>query len=854
MATLRMSAVTVCAVLSLAVLTSVGGLGRTAHAQVQAQVTVVNRMPAAVRLFWFNPQTRQETLYATIAAGGSYAQQTFRGHTWIVRDAAGKELRRLTMTQPVQSITIAPQQNPVRKSLPGGVRATLTIFNRTQGNVEVMWVTYDGAEKSYGILAPGKSMRRITGTKQLWIVRDQATKRELQAITVTSPKQVVSVGDGGQQPVGNTVTVPYVTGSSKSAAEQKLRAAGLTVISKATPRTNNAPLNFVFNQRPLPGTKVQRGSQVTVFYYGKPATTMVTVPAVIGKSKAQAEAALRAAGLQVTSTPGNAASRTNLTGVVYQQSLSAGSRVAKSTAVTVIYYRQPNPPPVVTVAVPNLIGQSRSAAASALTQAGLTPVATAGNTTTNSSQIDTVYAQSVAADSRVNRQTTVSFSYYRPAPRYTGPTPQDADSSIPVPSMVAHPNADGSLDIVWKRSDGATLFSTYSGAGYQSSTHTQLSGLLQLLGGFTKDDQGNGYVLTARQESQQAGSDPRLRRRGILQIHKIATGQRGAALFADLNQPGPSGAKSGRFYTKWGVYNPIIHSGNVRTSARLKHGGGVLAATFVHNIPGSDGVLHNTGCLLAVDTSGNPVYAGGAENHAMDVQISYDGSTFVRAQETDQGIVVSQLSPGSDGKWKWTDDKMGVAAAQAGLKHFFRLGGFVSTPSKHLLVYSYVENGWGYHQNEQEFVAGTTGAALYVTTLPKNLGPLPKFDWRTRAIGRGILQKLLVRPPGSSNIVRPQVVDMNSGRYVLVWEQWSSSSFGKGMHERTMAMVIDSSGNTVVAAKELPGARINRSTDAFYLPASRRAGFIAGNAAQGKIMLHTLDGQLNLQSHALPIQ
>ena len=454
---------------------------------------------------------------------------------------------------------------------------------------------------------------------------------------------------------------------------------------------------------------------------------------------------------------------------------------------------------------------------------------------------------------------------------FSGPSPVDASSKNAVPSLAPVANADGSIDVAWKRSDGQMYVSTWRGSGFQQAKHVPIRGSLGLLGGFARDDQGNGYLLTAREElvsAQRGVSQPYLRRPGILQILKIPAGQQADSLFVDLNQPSASSALQGVFNTKLGAFNPlIIGTGPERgyTTARLVHGNGVLAATFTHDIPSpDDGILHQTGSLLAVNTNGTPAYTKGAENHALDLRMVFDGSNFIRAQEGDQGILFSKLFRQSDGQWNWSNDKLIFRSQFAGelvgngwgddILRYIRLGGLGASAENYLLTYAYIEGGHISTQRDVEWGYGfngpISGASLYVAIIPKHVETFPALDGSSAPQVPGVRHQRIASPDGDNNIARPRLVDMKNGTFMAIWEQWTRHQ----QYISTHAMLIDGQGNPQGSATLLPNARNQRATDAFYLPKLQRAGWVSGDSTRGKIMLHTIDDRLQLQSFALPIE
>ncbi len=267
-----------------------------------------------------------------------------------------------------------------------------------------------------------------------------------------------------------TVTVPDLTGLSRSDAEQRLRDAGLEWTVSTRETTTQADDGLVHSQDVDAGTEVDQGSSVNVVFYEytpptttattttttteapaaptttrrsttttkapattrppattkapattrPPATTVpkVTVPNVVGMDRGAAEAALTAAGLTSTATP-TATTDGAENDIVHSQSVAAGTKVNRGTSVNIGYYHFTPPATTVRmVTVPNLSGLKRFPAQTAIRNAGLEPLAEAVNTD-DSAKEDDVIDQNPAAGTRVRAGTTVQFRYYNYTPPAT---------------------------------------------------------------------------------------------------------------------------------------------------------------------------------------------------------------------------------------------------------------------------------------------------------------------------------------------------------------------------------------------------------------------------------------------------
>ncbi|MFG1612882.1 PASTA domain-containing protein [Nonomuraea wenchangensis] len=146
------------------------------------------------------------------------------------------------------------------------------------------------------------------------------------------------------------VPVPAVLGQQREAALSALAAAGLK--AGAVTRTCSAkPDDSVLAARPATGTRVAGGTAValTVSREG------VNVPSVVGRSRADARAALRAVGLAVRAR-GQVVDNASQVGVVIAQSLQAGTCAGSGAAVvlTVGLQSQSGPDPTEPSATPTL--------------------------------------------------------------------------------------------------------------------------------------------------------------------------------------------------------------------------------------------------------------------------------------------------------------------------------------------------------------------------------------------------------------------------------------------------------------------------------------------------------------------
>jgi eukaryotic-like serine/threonine-protein kinase len=161
------------------------------------------------------------------------------------------------------------------------------------------------------------------------------------------------------------VGVPDVIGKDVNTASQILDDKGFDVTIKAVPGERNQ----VVEQDPIPtdrgGGKVEEGSTVTLSVGSGPA--IVAVPDVAGLSLADATSHLEKAGFKVTTR--NQFSNSVPKGRVIATEPAAGTQLSTSQVVTVLVSRGTNQ-----VAVPSVVGLDDQAALAELQDAGLSGV------------------------------------------------------------------------------------------------------------------------------------------------------------------------------------------------------------------------------------------------------------------------------------------------------------------------------------------------------------------------------------------------------------------------------------------------------------------------------------------------
>ena len=181
----------------------------------------------------------------------------------------------------------------------------------------------------------------------------------------------------------NAVVVPNVIGQPQSEAVARVNGTGL--VARVVTKPSDVPAGKVFAEEPGAGTRVARKSIVKL---SVSAANVIAVPNVVGQLATAATAELRAQGLAVgTSSVASSKPR----GTVLSQSPAPGAKVAKRSTVVIRVSRG-------MVSVPDVVGQTRGTAVSAIRAAGLVPQAF---TVPSAQPKGTVVSQSPKADQRV---------------------------------------------------------------------------------------------------------------------------------------------------------------------------------------------------------------------------------------------------------------------------------------------------------------------------------------------------------------------------------------------------------------------------------------------------------------------
>ncbi len=194
---------------------------------------------------------------------------------------------------------------------------------------------------------------------------------------------------------GGTVTVPALGGQTLEQAQARLEAAGLD--DEVKRRTDQAPRDFVFEQSPNPGQKVDKGSVVTLFVSNGPTT--VKVPDVVGVDQADARRRLRRA--RLTPDVERESSTQIPEGTVIRTDPGPGRLVERESSVTLVVSSGPGE-----AVVPDVVGEDQESAVSTLRAKKLSPIV---RERSSSEPANTVVEQSPAGGQRVDEGSSITI-------------------------------------------------------------------------------------------------------------------------------------------------------------------------------------------------------------------------------------------------------------------------------------------------------------------------------------------------------------------------------------------------------------------------------------------------------------
>lgn len=246
---------------------------------------------------------------------------------------------------------------------------------------------------------------------------------------------------GGNGDSKEQIEVPDVTGQTLDEAKSAIQSAGFTVGTVQQQYSDKVESGKVISQDPMGKSKKAKGSSINLTV--SQGTQEIEVPDLTGKTADEAKKLLQANGLKFKAGAAEYSDTVDKD-LVVRQNVEAGSKVAKDTVVT--YYLSLGSEGS---SVPNVVGQTRSAATTTLNNAGFYVT------------YDEQYSDSVA-EGVVISQTPESGSKLK------------ADSTVNIVVSKGKESKAVSVPNVVGQSEGAAT-TTLSNSGFQVTTEYQAS-------------------------------------------------------------------------------------------------------------------------------------------------------------------------------------------------------------------------------------------------------------------------------------------------------------------------------------------------------------------------------------------
>lgn len=197
------------------------------------------------------------------------------------------------------------------------------------------------------------------------------------------------------------VTVPSLMKMSDDLAQQRIRAAGLTLTATHQGYSSDVPAGLVYKQSPLPGSKVRKGSGVEIWI--SRGARLVFLPNVVGMPEADAKILIENNGdFPIKETYDY--SETVPAGSVISQSPAGDARIREGRTVTLVISKGPIPKQT----MPSLVGMTLDQAKSELESLSL-KLGTVSTQSSDQYAEGIIIGQSVPEGSSVAPGTTVDL-------------------------------------------------------------------------------------------------------------------------------------------------------------------------------------------------------------------------------------------------------------------------------------------------------------------------------------------------------------------------------------------------------------------------------------------------------------
>lgn len=111
-------------------------------------------------------------------------------------------------------------------------------------------------------------------------------------------------------------------------------------------------------------------------------------------------------------------------------------------------------------------------------------------------------------------------------------------------------------------------------------------------------------------------------------------------------------------------------------------------------------------------------------------------------------------------------------------------------------------------------------------------------------------QRVLATPPKDRALIRPTLVDLQDGTYLVLAEQWN---WKNPASDGTLVMRINAKGEWTGEGKMIGNHRLHASNDAFLLPKCKQVAWVAGDAVNNARVLTVMDANFAVRTVRLSL-
>ncbi|MGO4542495.1 stalk domain-containing protein [Paenibacillus sp. 2TAB19] len=381
------------------------------------------------------------------------------------------------------------------------------------------------------------------------------------------------------------------------------------------------------------------------------------------------------------------------------------------------------------------------------------------------------------------------------------------------PSVVTFVNPDGTLNVGWDDQNSETLKIATLSADLKVTNTFSIKKEMTLMGSYTKDEQGNFYVLWGREVQENEKNAASV---------KISKYSNAGVKMGDVS------FTAGTQYFN-GTKEPFAFA-----NAKLQYSNGLLVAFFGRLMfQSNDGLNHQSSTALYVDstTMKQMTLPIPYSSHSFDQDVAFDGDNLVfadRGDVYDRGFVISKVDRAQDALHSVTPFyfKYGTAIYQ---QTFSELGGIAVVDDGYVLAGSSektmsAEMAKSEHNESrnifiQRIARNFEQAAQPVLTKGDNQHFNISLRGSTYDVSNtGVVWLTDYRDKDLENAAHPKMTKIDGNRIVIVWEKVGQRNKDSSNmdYRTTYYMVVTPDGEIVKPATEIKGARINAGDSIRY--------------------------------------